>query len=111
MDGILIDPKAKSSDDGSPQWLQVLYKFGVPSAIAMYLVYSLVNGGMTLLANIDRAQAAHSTISTVQSERQIELLREMKESILRTEGYQRLTCANTAKNAADRAACFSFNSR
>lgn len=81
--------------------MQALYKLGVPSAIALYLVYSLVNGGSTILAKIDQSQQMHIS----DTNRQTDLLREIKEGMLRMERYQHLTCLNTATNHADRANC------
>jgi hypothetical protein len=100
MDGLLIDPKPQND---TPQWLQAIYKLGVPSVIALYAVYSLVNGGLTVLAQIDRAQQQHNVDAVTQTE----ILREMKESSRRTEGYLRLLCLNTAKTI-DRASCLSL---
>jgi hypothetical protein len=98
MDGLLIDPKQPEAS-----WAQILYKYGVPAVIALYLVYSLENGVKTLLAQIDRTQHQHVS----DSHRQTDLLKDAKDSSIRTEGYLRLLCVNTAVTNADRAACLS----
>jgi hypothetical protein len=76
VDALLIDPQ---KDDKQPVWLQVLFKVGVPSAIAMYLVYVFASGGMTLLANIDRTQHQHIVDTSIQTQ----VLKELRDSSLR----------------------------
>ena len=103
MDGLLIDP-AQKDENGSPAWLQLVLKVGVPAAIALYLVYTVAGSNTTLLANIDKAQHEHMVDSAVQTE----LLKDAKASSFRMEGYLRLVCVNTAKNDAERASCLSL---
>jgi hypothetical protein len=70
----------------------------------LYLVYALVNGGLSLLANIDTAQQKHIVVT----DKQTDLLNDAKASSIRVEGYLRLVCVNTAKNPIDRSSCLSL---
>jgi hypothetical protein len=108
VDGLIIDPQ---KDDKQPIWMQILFKVGVPSAIAMYLVYVFASGGMTLLANIDKSQHQHIADTSVQTQ----ILKEIRDSALRAEQstlrieiYQRLTCLHTAKTPLDKSTCLSL---
>ena len=99
MDGLLIDPSAKTQD--GPAWLTLALKAGIPALIAVYLVWNLSSGNQTLLAQIDRTQHQHTTDTQVQTE----MLKILIDSAMRTEGYNRLICYNTSKTDVDRAAC------
>lgn len=99
MNGTLFD--SQPIKESIPQWVQLIYKVGVPSVIALYLVYLLGSGSMTLLADIDRGQRQHIADSEVQKD----LLKDILDSSLRSEAYQRLQCLSLAKTAVDKQVC------
>jgi hypothetical protein len=85
----------------SPWWVGAVYKIGIPSAIALYLVYALVQ--VALFANSD-SQQKHIAETTAQTQ----LLKDTKDSSFRTEGYLRLICVRLSKTDADRATCLTL---
>jgi len=64
----------------TPLWIRVLYRYGVPAAIALFLVWSMTS-------------AFGSDLHTV------------KEEVHDLRYFMRLICVNTAKTEADRAQC------
>ncbi len=106
MAGLIIDPSSKDNGNGSqqPAWLQTILKVGVPSAIALFLVYTLATNNSTALANVERSQQQHAVDVT----RHTELLREVKDSSLRMEIYLRMMCIRLSKTADDRNTCLSI---
>ncbi len=105
MDGFLIDPKTPhtntNTENTGPVWAQAIYKFGVPSVIALYLIYSLVNGGSAMLANVDRSLQAH----IAETASQIKLLEDIKDSSRRMELFLQLDCIRNSKTQVDRDIC------
>ena len=100
--------ESESSDKrNSPWWVSAITTFGVPAAIAMYLVWALVSGQTNILIDIQTtlhgqrsmvAEVAAVTKSTAE---------EARTARARQEEYLRLLCVNTAKSQADRNACLS----
>ena len=77
-----------------PWWVRAITVFGVPAAIAMYLVWALVSGQTTALAQISATlQAQKTSISEVAA------------LTARMESYLRLLCVNTSKTQAERNSC------
>lgn len=86
-------------DNTMPWQVKAIGVVGVPSAIALYLVFSIVSAqqrdGGSLMNTINShagAAAVHAT--------------ESKEQGLRLERYLQLICVNTAKSDLDRTNCF-----
>jgi hypothetical protein len=61
----------------------------------------LVNGGMSLLADIDKGQRLHIADSEVQKD----LLKDIKDSSIRSEVYLRLQCLSMAKSDVEKQTC------
>ena len=70
---------------GGPWWVRLATQVGIPSVIALYLVYALVEGVQASLERHEAAAAARIHALTV---------------------IMRQICANTAETAIDRAQCF-----
>lgn len=77
-------------------WANIIYKYGIPSALALYLVWHMTTTQAAVLERIDRTTTAH-TAATVDS----------KERENRMESYLRLLCSFSAKTPADRNTCLS----
>lgn len=104
MNGLLTDNVPANND---PWWAKLLYTYGVPSAIAVFLVWTLItNQGKALDAmTLKMSQHVttleeHTTLTKVSDEA-------AKASASRVETYLRLLCANTAHTIADRNTCLS----
>ena len=88
--------------DGLPWWLKAIYQVGVPSAIAVFLVW-FVTQGMTFSINriADNQDMLQKAIN-VQAGNFEYLVREQME----VKGLLQQICANTAVTNKDRALCF-----
>lgn len=94
-----------------PLWLQVLYKFGVPSAIAIYLVWFMSNtiapGVHAIEAKLDQhiemnrsaAEATQTALKRQEAQQDIiiDLLKQ--------------TCVQNGKSSDDRRACYDASRR
>lgn len=79
----------------TPWWVTTIYKIGVPTAIAIYLVYILAAKVLVHLEAVDNNVMTHISkqdIHYINQEKQLQLLR--------------FICAQGAKNATDRRQCF-----
>ena len=87
--------------DGLPIWAKVIGLIGVPSAIAVYLVWALVSEIAPGLVKVNNLLADHifqmSSFISGQQE-----LKNQNESILRV---LRTSCANQSKSDRDRENC------
>ena len=78
-----------------PWWVGAIYKVGVPTAIACYLVYILANRVQTGIEATNAALAAHihqQQMHYQNEEKQLQLLRAI--------------CSNSAANGTERNECF-----
>lgn len=87
--------KANGQFAGIINLLYAIAKIGVPSAIAMYLVYELVSGFKQDLSQMQRSFDAHS-ITTLELNKQYEQVRIQVDK--QTWILQRI-CVNSAKTA------------
>lgn len=71
-------------NDDMPAWLRGVYRYGVPSVIALFLVYSM-------------NKTVASDIATIHEE--------LNQHIAEQRFYLRAICLNTAKDEAGRALC------
>lgn len=94
-----------NAEPSMPWWVRGITVFGVPAAIAMYLVWALVNSNTVALSQMSaNLEAQKTAIAEVASVTRVTTL-DAKESALRVESYLRLLCVNTAKSFADRQTC------
>lgn len=84
--------------------LKVLYTFGVPAGIAIFLVYYITASVDNNLKAIQTDLAQHKTES--QEMRQVN--QELKVEISNMTLVLQSICANTARNQQDRNACFGW---
>lgn len=77
-------------------WVNLIYKYGIPSALALYLVWHMTTTQAAVLDRIDKTTTAHVAATT-----------ESKERENRMESYLRLLCSFAAKSDADRNTCLS----
>ena len=98
-------PNLLNSKD--PWWVRSITMFGVPAAIAMYLVWALVSGQTAALQAINTTIQAHHSAALPAIAQVLESANEAKMDRLRLEQYLRLLCVNTAKNTSDRTTCLS----
>lgn len=91
----LSDRRTNEIEVPSADWLTTIYKFGVPSAIAIYLVYLLGTKVNDNLININRTLEAH----VVDMQRNIDQNQKIY-YLLQT------ICVNSAKTNYDRNQCF-----
>lgn len=85
--------------------LKVLYTFGVPAGIALFLVYFITSSVDNNLKAIQADLAQHKIESQEMRQNNLELRVEMSNMTLILQNI----CANTARNQADRNACFNRN--
>lgn len=100
------DPRRRSADTdvfgflngGSPAWLRAVYIVGVPSVIALFLVYFLTNSVIAQLT-------AHS--QATEGMRQLLQQHMAQQELIQQENkfYLRQLCLNTARSDEQRAAC------
>lgn len=76
-------------------WIDIIFKVGVPSTIAVFLVYMLTTNISNDITNIKSQVALHSVDMSNQMKMQ-----ERMERLLQQ------ICANTATNNKERAYCF-----
>lgn len=77
-------------------WVNIIYKYGIPSALALYLVWHMSTTQAAVLDRIDKTTTAHAADATTAKEREN-----------RMETYLRLLCSFTAKSDVDRNTCLS----
>lgn len=85
---------------GLPQWARVIALVGVPSAIALFLVYSLADFATTGVAELHRQMDAHAQVMVqhdVESKRGAEAMTRVLFRI----------CLNTSKTDDERSRCVS----
>lgn len=80
----------KQSSD--PVWIRILYRYGIPGALALYFAYNMTNAFSSKLDAMGETIRAHSSLSILTNE-------EIKESVARQEIYLRLVCVNTSKTS------------
>lgn len=90
----------ESSPAKGPWWTQLIVKYGLGAAIAIYLLWIITGAQARTLTSIEATVKAHSTAEEVHDV-------EAKASSSRTETYLRLLCVNTAKSDSDRNTCLS----
>jgi hypothetical protein len=78
-----------------PWWVESVYKFGVPTAIAVYLVWFLAQ---KVQLNLEAVQT--SLVHHIQTQEQNNKYSEKSLQILR------VICAQGARNVTERNACF-----
>ena len=85
-----------------PWWVAAISTFGVPAAIAMYLVYVLTTGQTqalnTVAGKLDATDKKTAAIADI-------VRQELVMSNARIEGYLRILCVNGAKTQPERNAC------
>lgn len=85
---------------GLPTWARVLGLLGVPSAIAVYLVYSLANFATVGVSDLNRKMDAHAAVMVNHDVAAMRSSEAMTRILLRI-------CVNTAKTDPDRQRCVS----
>lgn len=85
--------------------LKVLYTFGVPAGIALFLVYFITSSVDNNLRAIQADLAQHKVEALEMKQYNLELRLEMANMTLILQNI----CANTARNQPDRNACFNRN--
>ena len=84
-----------SKSNGGPWWLQAIYKIGVPSALAVYLIWVLasrIDNNLTIIRENIGLHANDTSYLVKQNTQMEQLLRRI--------------CANTAKTVEERNSCF-----
>lgn len=85
--------------------INFIYKFGIPSAIAILLVYFLVSRVDHSLANLETTLQTHQ----MDSLKDMEIQRGIEEHLsIQTQVLQSI-CVNTARTSVDRTGCFKTN--
>lgn len=98
---IIIPPSLEpTATPTGPWWLKVVYAFGIPAAIALYLVYVVSTTQAATMASIKSTVEQHATANLLSDV-------EVKAAMIRQEGYLRLLCVNTSKSIGDRNSCLS----
>lgn len=91
------DP-ADATSTTDPMWVRLLFKYGIPGALCLYLVYMMTATFSGKLDAMGDDLHAHSSLSLLTNQ-------DLKESAVRQEVYLRLLCVNTAKNDEARNRC------
>ena len=87
--------------NGSPWWVRAIYQIGVPSAIALYLVWTIT---ATLNTHVRDLQDTNSLLKIhIETTQVIE--RTHQESERSMQRILRAICVNGARTAPDRAGC------
>lgn len=97
------EDRREGLDAGMPWQLKAIMTIGVPSAIALFLVWSLANNFGVAQAAGNKMLADH--VGTVPA--MLEMLKDHKESDIRLENYLRRICANAAKSKPELDSCMS----
>jgi hypothetical protein len=90
----IVEESAKVSDS----WVKLISVVGVPSVIALWLVYSFTAGMQADLRNIDRGMAQHIVAADNMTRTNGQILRMLQ-----------VICANAAKDNNSRERCFEGN--
>lgn len=90
-------------DAGMPWQLKAIMTVGVPSAIALFLVWSLANNFGIAQASTNKMLMDHIAVAPAM----MRMLEEHKDSDIRLENYLRRICVNAARTAAERESCLS----
>jgi len=93
------NPKRRTTDSGYPWWLNAIYKVGVPSAIAIFLVWFMTTQVRDNLNSIKENLMLHSEVN-IKSLQANEFHNDKLFKLL-----QRI-CANSAKTNTERVECF-----
>lgn len=93
--------QSDTSTDGLPWQLKAVGVIGVPSAIAIYLVYSLINGIIPALVNGNALLSSHMSQMGLFVADQT-TIKMQNEDILKV---LRISCTNQAKTDSDRDRC------
>jgi len=96
-----VDDVAEPSSDALPQWAKVIGVVGVPSTIALYLTYALVNIVFAAANKTNEQMATH----VVQMNEFISEQREIKSQNDTVIRVLRTTCSQQAKTYDDRERC------
>ncbi len=86
----VVRPSSDQPASGDPLWVRLLYRYGIPGALALYFAYSMTNSFSSKLDAMADLSKAHSSLSILSGQ-------EQRESSIRQETYLRLLCVNTAK--------------
>ena len=97
---------ASETQDGMPWWVKAITFFGVPSAIALWLVYllgtTIANATLTnSTALIEHHQATSSLVNVINTEHQEHKL----DSVIIQQLLQAM-CVNAAADSDERGNCF-----
>lgn len=92
MTGLMNQTEDKAS------WVSLVYKYGVPAALAVYLVWNMSTSQASAIAAMSKTIETHSAISVLTSD-------DLKASSIRQEVYLRLLCINTAKTSDAQRSC------
>lgn len=90
---------------GMPWWVRAIAYIGVPSAMAIYLVYFLANNVSAQQTNISTALATHVLESRVAAEQLKVLEQEHRTSNTHVERLLEILCLQGAKTTTDRRDC------
>lgn len=106
------DDNDDSSSPNVPAWMKAVYVFGVPAAIAMFLVWIVAGTQSSKLDAIGQSQAAmvgkidaHVVAAQVSADAARMAAEEVRSNGLRLERYLQLMCINTARTVAERNSC------
>lgn len=94
-----------------PLWLQVLYKFGVPSAIAIYLVWFMSNTVAPGVKAIEIKLDQHIEMNRAAAEQTQNLLRRQEAQQDIVIDLLKQTCVQNGKSSEDRRACYDASRR
>ena len=90
-----------------PQWARIVALVGVPSAIALYLVWAVVSlytSRQDLMLDLIRSQDQVSAIHVMTASEHYTETNRRQEELQR---YLRMICVNTAPSSTDRQNCLS----
>lgn len=88
-------PPGTSNEDVLNGWGKLISFIGVPSAIALYLVYTFTTGINADVKVVKESMILHTQMSESQGSTNTALLKALQR-----------VCVNTSKTAADRSQCF-----
>lgn len=95
----------RRSDDYSvgtvPIWVKAITFFGVPSSIAMYLVYMMAGTHATDVKTTNELLNAHIKLSTAIEQRQEQQAETLRRVLI-------ALCVNSAKDESQRSRCVEF---
>jgi hypothetical protein len=96
---------------GMPWWVRAITVFGVPAAIALFLVWTMASKQTAALETIATGLADHNrgdaTATADIRAAATEVRDVLRDTNIRMESYLRIMCVNAAKNVTDRSTCLS----